>query len=152
MNARSSTGAARLGVGALAWLGVFPLAFGCGGPSGPPRHPVAEMSARATAKIGLIDLVVEDAARAQRLRQLYLNVVALGQEFDVERARALLRARALAGEHAGQTEPSGPDALEQLLAPPLAQSRAAFERYAELMLEARSLLTEAEFERLNRVR
>lgn len=142
----------RLGVCALAWFGGIPLLFGCAGQNGPPRHPVAEMSARATAKIGVIDLVVQDPARAERLRQLYLRVAALAQEFDVARARALLRARSIAEARATQAEPSGHDALEHLLAPPLAQSRAVFERYSALMVEARSLLTENEFERLNRVR
>jgi hypothetical protein len=113
------------------------------------------MSARATAKIGVIDLVVSDPSRAERLRQVYLRIAALGREFDVARARSLLRARAIAEQRstpAGQAEPADPDALERLLAPPLAQGRAMFDRYVALTLEARSLLTADEFEQLNRVR
>jgi hypothetical protein len=130
----------------------MPLLFGCGGQSGPPRHPVAEMSARATAKIGLIDLVVADEGRAQRLRQIYLRSAALAHEFDLARARSMLQARSLAEQRSAQTEPGDPAVLERLLAPPLAQSRSIFDRYTALMLEARSLLTQSEFDKLNRVR
>ena len=125
---------------------------GCGGQQGPPRHPVAEISARATAKIGLIDLVVADAVRAQRLRQVYQRIAALGLEFDLARARSVLQARSIAEQRSGQAAPGDADALEHLLAPPLAQARAMFDRYSALQLEARSLLTEDEFDALNRVR
>jgi hypothetical protein len=130
----------------------IPLLFGCGGQSGPPRHPVAEMSARITARIGLIDLVVADEGRADRLRQVYLRSAALAHEFDLARARSMRQARSLAEQQSSQAEPGDPAVLERLLAPPLAQSRSIFDRYSALMLEARSLLTESEFDKLNRVR
>jgi hypothetical protein len=127
------------------------LLLGCGGHSGPPRHPVAEMSARATAKLGLIDLIVNDPARAERLRQVYLRMAALAHEFDLARAHSMLRAGSLAEQRSAQAE-GDPAVLELLLAPPLAQSTSMFERYSALQLEARSLLSESEFDKLNRVR
>lgn len=143
----------RFAARALASLCCSPLLFACAGQDGPPRHPVAEMSARASAKIGVIELVVSDAARAERLRQVYLRVVELAHEFDLARAQSLVQARALATQRStAGAEPVDAAALEHVLAPPLAQSKALFERYAALMLEARSLVSADEFDELNRVR
>lgn len=127
----------------------------CGGQSGPPRHPVGEMSARATAKIELIDLVVSDPRRAERVREVYVRIAALGDEFDQARARSILQVRSIAEERStpeAQAEPVDVAALERMLAPPLVQSRAMFDRYTALMQQARSLLTADEFETLNGVR
>jgi hypothetical protein len=114
------------------------------------------MSARATGRIGVIDLVVSDPARADRLRQVYLEIAAVSLEFDLARARSILQARSIAAERSKQqavpAATSDAAVLEHLLAPPLEQAKAMFERYTALTLEARSLLTEDEFETLNRVR
>jgi len=145
----------RARAGALAAACGVPALLGCGGHTGPPRHPVAEMSARVTGRIGVIDLVVSDPARADRLRQVYLEIAELALEYDLARARSILQARSLAGQRSTQAAPaagSDADVLEHLLAPPLEQGKAMFERYTTLTLEARSLLTEDEFETLNRVR
>ena len=133
----------------LAALGSL---LGCGGQSGPPHHPVAQMSARSTAKVGLIDLVVSDPVRAQRVREIYLRIAELGLEFDLARARSIRQARSIAQQRSTLAEPGDAEALEHFLAPPLAQSRAMFDRYAALTRQARSLLTEGEFEKLNGVR
>jgi hypothetical protein len=146
---------ARLGACGLAALCCVPGLFGCGGHTGPPRHPVAQMSSRATGRIGVIDLVVSDPARADRLRQVYLEIAELALEYDLARARSILQARSLAEERSAQTAPAAASdaaVLEHLLAPPLEQGRAMFERYTALTLEAHRLLTEDEFETLNRVR
>jgi hypothetical protein len=114
------------------------------------------MSARATGRIGVIDLVVSDPARADRLRQVYLEIATLALEYDLARARSILQARSIAAERSRQqaapATTSDAGVLEHLLAPPLEQGKAMFERYTALTLEARSLLTEDEFETLNRVR
>ena len=128
---------------------------GCGGQKGPPRHPVGEMTARATAKLDVIDLVVSDPVRAERVRQVYLQMAALGREFDLARARSILEARSSLEKRsteAAQAEPGSTAELELMLAPPLDRGKALFGRYAALMLEARTLLTEDEFEKLNRAR
>ena len=113
------------------------------------------MTARTSAKLQLLDLVVTDRVRAEQVRRVYRQLVALGREYDLMRASSISKARAAwekrttAGESA---DPAGSEALELLLAPPLEQGKAAYERYTALMLEARSLLTQREFERLDRVR
>ncbi|HEY6077489.1 MAG TPA: hypothetical protein VIW29_01720 [Polyangiaceae bacterium] len=149
-SARTFVGAQR----AVVLLAALVLT-GCGGSKGPPRHPVQEMTARASAKLELIELVVNDAERAQRVRKVYLQLVDLGHEFDLLRARALTKARADWQKRTSadaQTAPASGETLELVLAPPLQESKAVFERYTALMLEARSLLTQQEFEKLNKVR
>jgi len=128
---------------------------GCGGQKGPPRHPVGEMTARATAKLGLIELVVSDPVRAEGVREVYVQMAALGHAFDLARARSILEARSSLEKRStegAQTAPASPAELELMLAPPLERGKALFARYAALMLEARTLLTEDEFEKLNGVR
>ncbi len=128
--------------------------LGCGGSKGPPRHPVQEMTARASAKINLIDLVVTDPQRAERLRRVYVELAAIGREFNMMRARSLAKARADWQRRVQQTpdEAAKPETLELVLAPPVEDSKVIYERYVALMLEARSLLTREEFEKLDEVR
>jgi hypothetical protein len=128
---------------------------GCGGQKGPPRHPVGEMTARAMAKLDVIELVVSDPLRAEQVRQVYLQMAALGREFDLARARSILEARSSLEKRAAEAapaEPASPAELELVLAPPLERGKALFGRYAALMLEARALLSKDEFEKLNGVR
>lgn len=122
---------------------------------GPPPHPVAEMRARATAKLDLIELVVSDPVRAERARRLFQQLAELARQFDVARARSMLEARA-----AWQRRPidghvdrrAGDSELEKMLVPPIEEGRALFDRYTSLMLEAREVLSEGEFENLGGVR
>jgi len=119
----------------------------------PPPRLAVELTARATAKAGVVSLVVADRARAERLRAIYLEVVGLGRELD--RARVLARAQCaseLERPTAGPaTDPIASGVLGCSIAPPLTD-RSALDRYARLMLEARTLLTQREFERLARMR
>ena len=144
----------KLGAVLVAGAACLVLA-GCGGQEGPPRHPSAELTARATAKLELIDLVVFDRARADRVRDLYLRIADVGRDFDLARARAILSARVAAEQRAtaaAQLAPAGSAALEGMLAPPLEEGRAFADRYTALMLELRAVLSEDEFEKLSRVR
>jgi hypothetical protein len=145
-----------MNLGAVLIVGTVGLVLAaCGGQEGPPRHPSAELTARATAKLELIDLVVFDRARADRVRDLYLRIADVGRDFDLARARAILNARAAAQQRASaaaQVDPAGSVALEGMLAPPLEEGRAFADRYTALMLELRGVLSEDEFEQLSRVR
>jgi len=121
----------------------------------PPPRLAVELVARATAKAGVVSLAVSDPVRAERVRVIYLEVVNLSRALDRARmtARAQCRAAAgTAGPSPAASDPIGSGALECLLAPPLAEERAVLDRYFQLMLEARTLLTQREFERLARVR
>jgi hypothetical protein len=113
------------------------------------------MSARVTARLEMIDLVVSDPARAERVRDTYLRLGELGREFDLARARSISEVHAAVEKRSTEgveAHPGSPDELEGMLAPPLEEARALFERYTALMIEVRSLLTADEFEKLNRVR
>lgn len=135
-------------IGACAVLGVTACS------SGPPPRLAVELSARATAKAGVVSLVVKDRARADRLRAIYLEVVSLGRELDRARLTARLQCSKLPEAHAPARIPSDPVASGALgcsIAPPLGD-RTALARYTDLMLEARTLLSQREFEKLARMR
>lgn len=122
--------------------------------SRPPPRLAVELTARATAKAGVVTLVVSDRARAERLRAIYLEVVSLSRELDHARVTARAQCASALERPAAASAPSDPIASGALgcsIAPPLTD-RAALDRYARLMLEARTLLTPREFEKLARVR
>jgi hypothetical protein len=127
----------------------------CSAKETPPHHPVGEMRARLEAKIDLLDLVVKDPARAARVREIYLEAWQLGYDFDLARARSLQQAQAAIGERTSpdaqeQSLPEG--TLERILLPDPEIGRASFARYTALMLEARTLLSEDEFRKLEATR
>ena len=135
----------------------------CNVKSAPPRHPVGELTFSGKAKADVVDLIVWDRTRADRLRQIYLQVAALEHEFDLARARAVeqrppaldghsIAAAPAEGEVGRGNQRVNAEELERFLLPPLEDSQAIFERYVALVIEARSLLTEHEFERLVKVR
>jgi hypothetical protein len=136
---------------ALAVLGVMMGTAACS--SRPPPRLAVELSARATAKAGVVSLVVSDRTRAERLREIYLEVVSLSRELD--HARITARAQC-ANDLERRAAPTSSDpivsgALGCSIAPPLTD-RDALDRYTRLMLEARTLLTQREFEKLARMR
>jgi hypothetical protein len=121
--------------------------------SRPPRLAV-ELSARATAKAGVVSIVVSDPVRAARLRAIYLEVTSLARELDRARVTARAECRTLPEPRAAATVSSNPIDSGRLacsIAPPLGD-RSALDRYTRLMLEARTLLTQREFQKLARMR
>jgi hypothetical protein len=140
---------------ALALLGCVFFCGACNVKSVPPRHALVESAASAVAKAELVELVVSDPDRAQRLQRIYLAIAALGYEAEMRRAQSAEGSRLVlagAGPAAARAERVTARDLELVLAPPLDESRGAFERYVGLVLEARALLREDEFERLRDVR
>ena len=123
--------------------------------SHPPPRLFVELTARATAKAGVVRLVVSDPIRAERVHAIYLEVVTLSQELDRARLAARAQCRAEPERRAKASVTNDPvvsGAIECLLAPPSGESRALVDRYARLMLEARALLTQREFDKLARMR
>lgn len=125
--------------------------------SRPPPRLSVELTAKANAKAGVVPLVVGDGKRVQRLREIYREVVLLGRELDRVRAAARVQCRAATAERRTSaptvSDPVTSGALECLVAPPLgASDRSAFDAYIRLMIEARSLLTQREFDKLARMR
>ncbi|HEY0464739.1 MAG TPA: hypothetical protein VGC79_11040 [Polyangiaceae bacterium] len=121
----------------------------------PPPRLAVELSARATAKAGVVSLVVSDPTRAERVKAIYLEVIALSRELDRSRLTARAQCRAdpeRRAKSSSASDPVGSGAFECLIAPPIGESRALVDRYAQLMLEARALLTQREFDKLARMR
>lgn len=137
----------RLLVGVAALFGVAACS------SRPPPRLAVELTARATAKAGVVSLVVSDRQRARRLREIYQEVVSLSRELDRARVTARAQCASELEQRAAATksDPIASGALGCSIAPPVTD-RAALERYTQLMLESRSLLTQREFEKLARVR
>jgi hypothetical protein len=134
--------------GALVLLAASAL-LACNVKSAPPRYPVAELTFSGKSKADLVDLIVSDRTRAARLRQIYLRIAALEYEFDLARERAIEQPfSSFANRSPAPAERVNAAQLERFLVPPLAESRAAFDRYVTLVLEARRQLREDEFERL----
>ncbi len=92
----------------------------------------------------MVELIIPDWQRAQRVRHVYLELAALGYQLDQERAR-VAQGRIVTGQ-INATE------LEGLLLPPLEESERAYQRYVNLMLELHALVSARELERLNKVR
>lgn len=136
---------------ALVYLVVLGL---CACSSRPPPRLAVELSARATAKEGVVSLVVHDRARAERLRAIYREVVSLSRELDHARIAARAQCASEPERRAATpvaSDPIASGALGCSIAPPLTD-RVALDRYTRLMLEARSLLTQREFDKLARMR
>lgn len=127
----------------------------CNVTSAPPSHPVAPLSFSGKAKADVVDLIVGDRTRADRLRQIYLRIADLEVELDRVRARVVEAGLAASEGQSGAPEPGervDAGELERFLLPPLDESRTIFDRYVALVIEARGLLTEHEFQRLGAVR
>jgi hypothetical protein len=122
--------------------------------SRPPPRLAVELTARATAKAGVVSMVVSDRHRAERLRAIYLEVIDLGRELDRAHVAARTQCASAPERRARLSAASDPVASGVLgcsIAPPLAE-RTALDQYSRLMLEARTLLTQREFEKLARMR
>ena len=124
----------------------------CGAKESPPHHPVGAMRARVEAKLDLVELVVKDPDRAARVREIYLEAWQLGYDFDLARARSLQQAQAVVGEGASPDAQAPEGVIERILLPDPEIGRASFARYTALMLEARALLSDDEFRKLEATR
>jgi hypothetical protein len=151
---RSSSRVAAFFALALSSL-ALPSIIACGSKAEPPRHPVGDVRARLEAKLDLIELIVPDPTRAARLREIYVEAWQLGYDFDLARARSLQQAQDVAVERTSaeaQEQPLPEGALERMLVPDIELGRATFARYTALMLEARTLLSDDEFRKLEATR
>lgn len=115
---------------------------GCGGGSTVELHPVGEIAARSEARIELVELIVEDPARAARVRALYLQVGELARRFNRERAAAWAAA---AEEGSTANLSAAATRVEE-------SARRTYDEYERIQLELRTLLTAREFARLDQVR
>lgn len=124
-------------------LGVLALS-GCGN-SPPPQLPTTSVRDRAACHVGLVPLVVDDGARAERVRALYVQMDTL--MLDVKRAQAQ-QLLLLADANTTRSD----DDKRARFAQFQALERGALERYIGLQLELRRLTTPKEFARLSAIK
>ncbi|MGF1466727.1 MAG: hypothetical protein ACFCGT_11395 [Sandaracinaceae bacterium] len=129
---------------ALGLLG--PGLAGCGSP--PVRHPVSLIQERMRPRIALVEFIVKDPSRRERVTRILLEIEEL--TFAWQRDRLALRSRIFTAGSDG--EPPTDQELEALFAQSLEESGAYFDRYVELQLALRAATTEAEFARLDRIK
>lgn len=129
---------------ALATLLVLvPYTAGCGADL-PAQHPVGDLSRRASARRGLISLIIKDEARAKKVGALHAELVELAPRFN--RKRALIIA-----ELVTVIEESPDDFRAKALAARHEEIK-TYARYRRLMLELRSLVSPKEYKRLMAIR
>lgn len=116
----------------------------CGGDKPPARLPSTAARDRMATRVELVDLVVSDRKRAEKVRSLYIAMDSL--LLDAKRAQA--RQLALLGGERASTERETRAALAAVSK----AETSALERYAALQLELRRHVTADEFTRLDAIR
>jgi hypothetical protein len=116
----------------------------CGGSELPPRIPSTDVHERVASRVELVDLVISDRERAEKVRALYVQIEAL--MLDAKKSEAKL----LDGLGAG---PARTDAEIRATFKTFSDAEVgALERYAELELALRTLTTPDEFKRLDAIK
>jgi hypothetical protein len=111
----------------------------------PPALPSTAAYARFASRIELVDLVVADPSRAQKVRQLYTDIETAMLECKRTNASALAK---LGAENA----PIQDQQTRALLAKVRDAEVAAFRRYVGLQLELRKAMTAEEFAKLDAIK
>ena len=124
------------------------LAFAsCGPPVRPPSRPATRLYDRSMAQLGVVELVVADAARAERAKRLLERIERAFLTAEAIRVEASSRAFGLSS--AG--EPSD-DEIRAAFEVMSEAGRTAFSEYVQVQLELRQVLTKEEFDKLVKVR
>ena len=130
-----------LGLLVAAWLMG---AMGCG-PDLPPSLPSTDAHARSATRVELVDLVISDRARAEKVRRLYMEIEEL----------MLVVKRTTAGEivKLGHDNPPRTDAETRAAVAKVRDADvAAFKRYIGLQMELRRSMNAEEFAKLDAIK
>ncbi len=130
---------------ALAVLASFACGLSACGNSPPPQLPTTAVRDRAVSRVGLVTLVIDDQARAARVRALYEQMDAL--ILAAKRAQAE-QLKLLADACATRTD----DERRARFAEFSATERRALEAYIALQMELRKLTTPEEFAKLDAIK
>jgi len=128
----------------LLTLGFAALVLGCGGEKPPAQLPSTAARDRVATRVELVNLVISDPARAEKVRSLYIAMDSL--LLDTKRAQA--RQLALLGSE----RPSSEAETRAGLAAVSKAEASGLERYMQLQLELRRFTTADEFARLDAIR
>lgn len=110
----------------------------------PAQHPIGSFSHEASARIGLITLIVNDADRARRVTEINQEILALAPQFNRVRGKQLAQLAKVLDDD--------PAFLVHSVAEVRAAEIESFKRYRELMLELRGFVTAGEYARLMALR
>ena len=130
-----------------ALLVVFASLFGeagCG-PDLPPSLPSTAAHARAASRIDLVDLVITDPERAEKVRRLYTEIEELMLAVKRTTAGEIVK---LAAENPTQTDAE----TRAVVAKVRRADIDAFQRYVKLQMELRRSLNADEFAKLDAIK
>jgi pyruvate-formate lyase-activating enzyme len=119
-------------------------ALGCGADL-PPSLPSTEALARSASRVELVDLVISDRARAEKVRRLYVEIEELMLEVKRTTAGELVK---LGVENPTRTDAETRAAVDKVRDAEVA----AFRRYVGLQMELRRSMNAKEFAKLDRIK
>lgn len=128
----------------LGSFGVVALGVACGGTELPPQLATTAAQDRAASRVELVDLVISDPSRAERVRGLYVQIETLMRETKKAEAREL----AALGGPCPQSDAATREAFRRFRQ----AEKAALKQYAGLQLELRRATTPEEFAKLDAIK
>lgn len=128
----------------LGSFGSVAVAVACGGKELPPQLATTAAQDRAASRVELVDLVVSEPARAEKVRALYVEIETLMRETKKAEARELV---ALGGP-CPRSDAETREAFRRFRE----AERAALKTYAGLQLELRRATTPEEFAKLDAIK
>jgi hypothetical protein len=124
---------------------MLAAAVGCGGKEPPPQLATTGAQVRAASRVELVDLVIADPVRAEKVRSLYVQIERLMLATKRAEARELLT---LGAEDRPRDEGETRAAMKRFGA----AERQALQTYIGLELELRRATTPQEFARLDAIK
>jgi len=128
----------------VAVAGLANALTACGGDKPPAQLPSTAARDRVATRVELVDLVVSDAARAAKVRSLYIAM----DELLLDTKRAQARQLGLVGSEQMNSDENARVALRAVSK----AEASGLQRYIELQLELRRIVTADEFARLDAIR
>ncbi|HEX6764354.1 MAG TPA: hypothetical protein VF103_02725 [Polyangiaceae bacterium] len=117
---------------------------GCG-PDLPPSLPSTDAHLRSAARIELVDLVISDRARAEKVRELYMEIEELMVATKLTTSGEIAKL--------GAENPTRTDAETRAIVAKVRDADvAAFRRYVRLQMELRRAMTADEFAKLDAIK
>lgn len=126
---------------------LFLILAACSKEKRPSNHPIASIYDRNVTKIELVELVIDDQARARQVRHVYEDIALVVEDLTLIR-------KSVSARLAQELDANSLD--EELVRAELLQLRQqgklSYHKYVELQLKLRTLVTAQEFAQLDKVR
>jgi len=128
----------------LGWIGVAAVSVACGGTELPSQLATTAAQDRAASRVELVDLVIGDRTRAEKVRALYVEIEQLMRDTKRAEAKELV---ALGGP-CPRSDAETRAAFRRFRA----AEKSALTKYAGLQLELRQATTREEFAKLDAIK